>query len=111
MLVSFAEHNGFVTAAWKNLFDWMSRIELKLWQGKPLVMLAASPGPRAGAGVLASQQKIAPHFGADLRGMLGIGRWPEALDAKDARLVHPEDVAALDDVLGRLATPSAAAAA
>lgn len=111
MLVSFAEHKGFVTAAWKNLFDWMSRIELKLWQGKPLVMLAASPGPRAGAGVLASQQKIAPHFGAYLRGTLGIGRWPEAWDAKDARLVHPKDVAALDDVLGRLATPSAATAA
>ena len=55
VLVSFAEHTGFVTAAWKNVFDWMSRIELKLWQGKPLVMLAASPGPHAGAGVLASQ--------------------------------------------------------
>jgi NAD(P)H-dependent FMN reductase len=55
VLVSFDEHNDFVTAAWKNVFDWMSRIEMKLWQGKPVVMLAASPGPRAGANVLASQ--------------------------------------------------------
>lgn len=30
LLISFAEHNGFVTAAWKNLFDWMSRIDTKL---------------------------------------------------------------------------------
>jgi len=55
VLVSFAEHNGFVTASWKNIFDWMSRIEMKLWQGKPLVMLAASPGSRAGANVLAGR--------------------------------------------------------
>lgn len=55
VLVSFAEHNGFVTAAWKNIFDWMSRIEMKLWQGKPLVMLAASPGSHAGANVLAGR--------------------------------------------------------
>ena len=59
LLVSFAEHNGFVSAAWKNTFDWMSRIEMKIWQGKPVVMLAASPGPRAGANVLASQQMLA----------------------------------------------------
>lgn len=107
VLVSFVEHNGFVTAAWKNIFDWMSRIEMKLWQGKPMVMLAASPGPRAGANVLASQQMLAPHFGADLRGTLGIGRWTEAWNAEDARLVRPEDFAALDDVLGRLARSSA----
>ncbi|WP_019954973.1 NADPH-dependent FMN reductase [Yoonia vestfoldensis] len=106
VLVAFAEHNGFVTAAWKNVFDWMSRIEMALWQGKPMVMLAATPGPRAGANVLASQQMLAPHFGADLRGTLGIGNWPEAWDAATARLTRPEDIAALDDVLRRLvATP------
>ena len=29
-LVSFAEHNRTVTSAWKNLFDWMSRIDMKV---------------------------------------------------------------------------------
>lgn len=30
VLVSFAEHNRTVTSAWKNLFDWMSRIDMKV---------------------------------------------------------------------------------
>ena len=111
VLVSFAEHNGFVTAAWKNVFDWMSRIEMKLWQGKPVAMLAASPGPRAGANVLASQQMLAPHFGADLRGTLGIGKWPEAWDAKAKRLTRPDDIGALDDLLGQLVDRARAVAA
>jgi NAD(P)H-dependent FMN reductase len=101
LLISFPEHNGFVTAAWKNIFDWMSRIEMRLWQNKPIVMLAATPGGRAGANVLASQSLLAPHFGADLRGTLGIGKWPEAWDADAKCLTRPEDIAALDDVLGR----------
>lgn len=111
ILVSFAEHNGFVTAAWKNVFDWMSRIEAKVWQGKPVAMLAASPGPRAGANVLASQEMLAPHFGADLRGSLGLGRWPEAWDAEGKRLLRPEDTRALDTLLGQLVAPAKTAAA
>jgi hypothetical protein len=74
-------------------------------------MLAASPGPRAGANVLASQQMLAPHFGADPRGTLGIGKWPEAWDAEAKRLIRPEDIGALDDLLGQLVTPSGTSAA
>lgn len=72
---------------------------MKLWQGKPVVMLAATPGPRAGANVLASQTMLAPHFGADLRGQLGIGKWAEAWDADGQCLIRAEDIAALAGVL------------
>jgi NAD(P)H-dependent FMN reductase len=99
VLVSFAEHNGSTTAAWKNIFDWMSRIEMKLWQGKPVVMLAASPGPRAGAGVLGGQEMLAPFFGAEVRGKLGIGKWAEAWDADTRTLINPEDNEALRNAL------------
>lgn len=102
VLVSFAEYNGSVTSAWKNIFDWMSRIDMKVWQGKPTVMLAATPGPRAGAGVLGGQEAMAPFFGMDLRGNLGIGTWQEAWDADSKALTRAEDVAALDEVLAAL---------
>jgi hypothetical protein len=84
---------------------------MELWQGKPMALLAASPGPRAGAGVLASQELLAPHFGADLRGTLGIGRWPEAWDTDTDQLTRREDIAALDKLLVRLAAPAPAMAA
>ncbi len=35
LLISFAEHNGFYTAAYKNLFDWTSRLDRKVYQDKP----------------------------------------------------------------------------
>ena len=102
VLVSFAEHNGSVTSAWKNIFDWMSRIDMKVWQNKPVVFLAATPGPRAGAGVLGGQEHMAPFFGADLRAVHGIGKWAETWDAENGSLVLPDDVTALDNVLTAL---------
>lgn len=106
ILVSFAEHNGFVTAAWKNIFDWMSRIDMKLWQEKPLAMLAATPGGRAGGNVLGSQKLLAPHFGADLRGTHGIGKWPEAWDPDRAMLTRETDIDAIDSLLRNLIAPT-----
>ncbi len=90
VLLSFAEHNGSYTAAWKNVYDWMSRIDQQVYQAKPVAMLAATPGPRAGAGVLASATRSAPFFGAELVGELGIGRFPTCFDADTGRLTDPE---------------------
>jgi NAD(P)H-dependent FMN reductase len=102
LLVSFAENNGSVTTAWKNIFDWMSRIEMKAWQGKPLVMLAATPGARAGAIVLDSQEMLAPHFGAVIRGKYGIGKWHEVWEPQTKALSRHQDIESLRNALGGL---------
>ena len=102
MLVSFAEYNGSVTAAWKNIFDWMSRIERKLWQGKPVVFLSATPGPRAGEGVLAYNEMIAPHFGADLKGSAGFGPWQSVWNNDTRALASADEQNKLMTVLSAL---------
>jgi len=52
IIVSLAEHNGAYASVFKNLFDWMSRIDGKLWSEKPMLLMATSPGGRGGATVL-----------------------------------------------------------
>ena len=49
LIISFAEHNGSYTAAYKNIFDWCSRINQKIFQDKPVVLLSTSPGARGGS--------------------------------------------------------------
>jgi NAD(P)H-dependent FMN reductase len=105
LLVSFAEHNGSTTAAWKNIYDWMSRIGMKPWQGKPMVMLAATPGPHAGASVLGAQEKLAPYSGANIRGKHGIGEWAEAWNPETRTLNRPEDIEALRHALAGFSLP------
>lgn len=51
-IISLAEHNGSYTAAFKNIYDWVSRIESNVFRNKPLLLMATSPGGRGGASVL-----------------------------------------------------------
>jgi len=52
IIISFAEHNGAYSVAFKNVFDWVSRIEKDVWNNKPLLLMATSPGGRGGQTVL-----------------------------------------------------------
>jgi len=66
IVLSLAEHNGLMTAAFKNLWDWASRIDMKLWQEKPMLLMATSPGGRGGLNALNSTKSIIPHFGGNV---------------------------------------------
>lgn len=48
IVLSLAEHNGTYATVFKNLFDWLSRIDGKLWSDKPMLLMSTSPGTRAG---------------------------------------------------------------
>lgn len=67
IVLSLAEHNGSYTAAFKNLYDWTSRIDTEVWAGKPMLLLATSPGGRGGATVLEAGKATFPRMGADLK--------------------------------------------
>lgn len=63
IVISFAEHNSSFAAAYKNLFDWVSRIQMNVWDSKPLLLLATSPGGRGGANVLKAAVEIYGRMG------------------------------------------------
>lgn len=66
ILLSLAEHNGAYTAAFKNLLDWMSRLEGKTFYGKPMLLMATSPGGRGGLSVLAMAKDRFPRHEAKI---------------------------------------------
>ena len=86
LVISFAEHNGSYTAAYKNLFDWSSRAVQKVYQGKPLVLLATSPGPGGAATVLGSAVGSAPYFDGDVKAHLSIPSFYNNFDMEKSQL-------------------------
>jgi NAD(P)H-dependent FMN reductase len=90
IVISFAEHNGSYTAAYKNLFDWTSRIDMKVFQGKPVLMLATSPGPGGASSVLAAAQGSAPYFAADVKGAISVPSFYDNFDPESGSLTNPE---------------------
>ncbi len=90
IIISFAEHNGSYTAAYKNLFDWTSRIDQKLFQHKPMLLLATSPGSGGAASVLAAAVNSAPYFAGDVKANLSIPSFYDNFDMEKQHLSSPE---------------------
>lgn len=68
IIVSLAEHNGAYSAAFKNIFDWSSRVEPKTFLSKPMLLMATSPGARGGASVLEMASDRFPRHDANIVG-------------------------------------------
>ncbi|MGC1631874.1 MAG: NAD(P)H-dependent oxidoreductase [Gelidibacter sp.] len=64
IVISLAENNGAYSAVFKNLFDWMSRQEAKLFMGKPMLLMATATGARGGATVLDIAKSRFPYHDA-----------------------------------------------
>ncbi len=80
LVISFAEHNGHYVAAYKNLFDWASRIDQEVYQGKPSVLLSTSPGGGGASSVLGAAVASAQYFGTEVKGSLSIPSFYENFD-------------------------------
>ncbi|MEM9282860.1 MAG: NAD(P)H-dependent oxidoreductase [Verrucomicrobiota bacterium] len=90
VFLSFAEHNGSFTAVYKNLFDWTSRIDQKVYQDKPVILLSASPGPRGGAGVLAAAEMGAPYFGMNVQAKISVPMFQESFDPASGKIINSD---------------------
>ena len=67
ILISFAENNGNYSVAYKNIIDWVSRIKgRKLFDQKPVFLLATSEGSRGAKSVLNIAQERMPFDGSEV---------------------------------------------
>lgn len=90
IIVSFAEHNGSYTAAYKNLFDWCSRIDQKVFQNKPMVMLSTSPGPGGAKNVLQTAVASAPYFAGNVKASLSVPSFLDNFDIATGTITNNE---------------------
>ena len=77
VVVSLAEHNSSYTAAFKNFYDWCSRVEKKVWCGKPMLLLSTSPGGRGGQTVMEVAKATFPRMGAELKATFSLPSFNE----------------------------------
>ncbi len=90
LIISFAEHNGSYTAAYKSLFDWCSRIESKVFQNKPMILLSTSPGQRGGATVLATASASATFFGGHVKASICVPSFNQNFDLLSGEITNQE---------------------
>ncbi len=67
VICSLAEHNRTYSVAFKNIFDWASRLKNKIFDSKPMFLMSTSTGKGAGKFVMETAERFFPQFGADIK--------------------------------------------
>ncbi|MDH5447152.1 MAG: NAD(P)H-dependent oxidoreductase [Gammaproteobacteria bacterium] len=102
VMIAFAEHNGSYSAAYKNIFDWASRIHQQVFQNKPMVLLATSPGPGGAATVLTTATTSAPYFAGDVKASLSVPSFYDNFDMEQGRISNDAINQQLIEAVNRL---------
>lgn len=89
IICSLAEHNRSYSAAFKNLFDWASRINVKVFQNKPMLLMSTSPGGYGGGNVMNTAKTFFPQFAADIRDTFSLPKFYENFDLESG-VINPD---------------------
>jgi chromate reductase, NAD(P)H dehydrogenase (quinone) len=90
LVVSLAENNGNFSAAFKNVYDWCSRIIGKVFQGKPMLLMATSTGGRGGVSVLEIAKNAFPRYGVDIKATFSLPSFNENFDVVNGEILNKE---------------------
>ncbi len=102
IIISFAENNGSYSVAYKNLYDWVSRIQPKVYQDQPMVLLSTSPGGRGGQSVLELALSQMPRFGGQVKASVSVPSFGENFDLESGVIVNDEIVSQLEEAVNSL---------
>ncbi|WP_284460215.1 NAD(P)H-dependent oxidoreductase [Chryseobacterium sp.] len=89
IICSLAEHNRSYSAAFKNVFDWASRINVKVFQNKPMLLMSTSPGGYGGGNVMNTAKTFFPQFAADIKDTFSLPKFYENFDLETG-VINPD---------------------
>ena len=105
LIISVNEHNSNPSVYFKNLIDWLSRLERKFLNEKPILLMSTSGGKRGGASSLEVTKNLLPMFGAEVTATFSLASYYENFDAgkgvTDTSLAGAHR-SALDEFLAKL---------
>lgn len=88
IMISFAEHNGSYSVAFKNIMDWKSRLDGKIWEDKRMILLSTSPGVRGATNVLNTAVTSFPFQGAEIVGYFPLPSFND--NFKEGKIINEE---------------------
>jgi len=82
VIISVNEHNSNPSAYFKNVLDWLSRLERKFLEDTEVFLMSTSPGKRGGIGSLEIIEKLLPRFGATISTTFSLPSFYENFDSE-----------------------------
>lgn len=91
LIISVNEHNGNMSAYFKNTMDWLSRLDRKFMADTKLFLMATSNGKRGASTSLELAEKLLSRFGAETVALFSLASFSEQLG--DTSVIKDEELA------------------
>lgn len=102
IFIATNEHNGTVSAFLKNIFDWLSRIQLKFLADKKVFILSTSNGKRGGLGANETLQKLVTRFGCEVFEYYAFSAFSDNFDINNQKITNETYLQELENKLNTL---------
>ncbi len=102
-VIASPEHNGLPPAFFKNTLDWLSRIEPKIFGGKPVLLLSTSPGKNGGATNLRILAELMPWWGGQVVDSYSLPTFHQHYDPHRQAITDPAQAVKLALAVQKLA--------
>ena len=99
VIISVNEHNGSVSAFFKNILDWLSRADRNYLEGKKVLLASTSPGARGAKTALEYAKMSLPRFGADVVESFSFPSFQENFDSDKGIVTNANLQLGLDEVI------------
>ena len=102
LLISLAEHNSTYTTAFKNIFDWISRIkDRKAFGEKNMFLMSTATGPGGGKNVMNAAVNRMPFSGGNVVDTFMLPKFKENFSSEEG-ILDPEKAAELEQKIESL---------
>jgi len=102
IFITTNEHNGNLSAFFKNIVDWLSRADKSFLQGKKVFILSTSNGKRGGLGANESLQKMIERFGCEVYESYAFSSFSENFNKETQQITNKDFLQEIDNKLNRI---------
>ena len=102
IFITTNEHNGNLSAFFKNTLDWLSRADKSFLQGKKVFILSTSNGKRGGLGANESLQRLTKSFGCEVYESYAFSSFSENFNKETQQITNKDFLQEIDDKLNRI---------
>ena len=90
LIISVNEHNSNPSAFFKNVLDWLSRLDRKFLEGKKVFLLSASTGARGGMSALEVVEKLILRFGGEVIDTFSFPSFNDNFSIEESKITNEE---------------------
>lgn len=99
LMISVNEHNGGPSVFFKNVMDWLSRIEYKYLKGKKVLLMSTSTGSRGGASSLEYVKSRIPRHDGEVIESFSFPSFNENFSLSENKIINEELALGFIDVI------------